>query len=205
MTDIRAEFLDIVTQIRTHLEYQKSLGVRHMEMACARPAPAGAVDRAKAAGHEAGTHWFTEEGDPGAAILFIGALTGQGRERGGRLYAGPADQLLTDIIVKGMKLRREEVSICGIDPSPQPDKGGPWEPALRARLRACKPRVIVALGEAAAQALLRTPQAFTALRGTWHEFDGIPLMPTYDPQHLIGNAQDKKPAWEDIKKVMGKL
>ena len=220
MDEMQREFLDIVTQLRTHLEYQKALGVRHIETTSAKPV-ATETAPAAAAGHltgrkESGIHAQANvtnaetpallgEGNPNAAIVFIGAVTGREEERAGKLFAGPADKLLTDIIVKGMKLKREDVYVCGIEPGSQPDARESWEPILKTRLQAINPRVIVALGEVSFKALLKTTEDFSSLRGKWHVYDSMPLMPTFDPPHLLLNPNDKKPVWEDIQEVMKKL
>jgi DNA polymerase len=220
MDEIQREFLEIVTQLRTHLEYQKALGVRHIETVSVRTiatetSPASATSltttreelgaRSQAALDKTETQAIICEGNPNAAIVFIGAVTGREKDRAEKLFAGPADKLLTDIIVKGMKLKREDVCICGIESRSQPDTRESWEPLLKTRLQAINPRVIVALGDVASKALLNTTEDFSLLRGKWHVYDNMPLMPTFDPSHLLNNPQDKKPVWEDIQKVMGKL
>jgi DNA polymerase len=220
MTELNQEFLDIVTQIRTHLEYQKALGVRHIETASVRavasgaaPAPAAGFPvvheearvHSRAALSKGGMQAIFGEGNPGAAIFFIVASTGREEGQAGKLFTDPADKLLTDIIVKGMKLRRENVYICGIVPDRSPDERGSWEPFLKIRLEAMNPRVIVAMGDAASRALLKTTEDIAVLRGKWHSYEGIPLMPTLHPADLLDHPEDKKPVWEDIQKVMEKL
>jgi DNA polymerase len=63
------------------------------------------------------------------------------------------------------------------------------------------PDVIVALGKFAVQALLQSKMPITKLRGQWHTYQGIKLMPTFHPAYLLRNPGDKKLVWEDIKKV----
>jgi DNA polymerase len=220
MDEIQREFLDIVTQLRTHLEYQKALGIRHLKTGSVRtsaaevaPAPATGLPAARhtvgalsqAALDRTGAQTIVGEGNPGEKVVFIGACTGREGDGAGILFTGPADQLLTDIIVKGMKLKREDVSICGIAPRSPADSGESWERLLKTRLQAINPRVIVALGDAVSKALLKTTEDISVLRGKWHTYDGIPLMPTFDPSHLLQHPKDKKPVWEDIQQVMGKL
>jgi DNA polymerase len=75
-----------------------------------------------------------------------------------------------------------------------------------------RPEVIVALGATASQGLgIDGPVG--RLRGRFHEFQGIPVMVTYDPSHLIRREQEgdaagveaKRAVWEDMLKVMEKL
>ena len=65
--------------------------------------------------------------------------------------------------------------------------------------------MIVALGKVAAHALLGEEAPISRLRGGFHEFKGISVMPTYHPSYLLRNPGAKRETWEDIKKVMEKL
>jgi DNA polymerase len=62
--------------------------------------------------------------------------------------------------------------------------------------------VIVALGKFAAQTLLATDAPISRLRGRFHEFQGIKVMPTFHPAFLLHNPDRKRDVWEDLKKVM---
>jgi len=68
-----------------------------------------------------------------------------------------------------------------------------------------RPRVIVALGTFAAQTLLDVRTPITRMRGQWHNYRGIPVMPTFHPAYLLRNPGDKRLVWEDIKLVMAAL
>ncbi len=149
------------------------------------------------------------EGDPGAALVFVGEGPGYEEDQQGRPFVGAAGQLLTDIIVKGMKLRREDVYICNIvkcrppdNRNPEPDEVEACEPFLVKQLQAINPKCIVALGNIAAKTLLKTKEGITSLRGKWQTYQGIPLMPTFHPAYLLRNPKDKALVWGDIKKVI---
>ncbi len=152
------------------------------------------------------------EGSPEARLVFIGEGPGQEEDQQGRPFVGAAGQLLTDIIVKGMQLKREDVYICNIvkcrppgNRNPEPDEIEACEPFLIKQLQAIKPQCIVALGNVAVKTLLKTKAGITSLRGTWQAYQGIPLMPTFHPAYLLRTPGDKKLVWEDIKKVMAEL
>ncbi len=149
------------------------------------------------------------EGDPGSLLVFVGEAPGYEEDQQGRPFVGPAGQLLTDIIVKGIKLRREDVYICNIVKCRPPDNRNPetdeinaCEPFLIKQLEAIKPKIIIALGNIAAKTLLKTGEGITSLRGRWQTYHGIPLMPTFHPAYLLRNPKDKALVWEDIKKVI---
>jgi uracil-DNA glycosylase len=152
------------------------------------------------------------EGNPGAVLVFVGEGPGQEEDQQGRPFVGAAGQLLTDIIVKGMKLKREDVYICNIvkcrppnNRNPEPDEIEACEPFLIKQLQAIKPKVIVGLGNVAVKTLLKTKEGITSLRGSWKTYQGIPLMPTFHPAYLLRTPGDKKLVWEDIKQVMSML
>ena len=62
-----------------------------------------------------------------------------------------------------------------------------------------RPKVLVALGATAAEALLQTKRSLTDLRGKVHSYHGIPLVVTYHPAALLRNPNWKKPTWDDIR------
>ena len=155
------------------------------------------------------THIVFGEGNPEAELVFVGEGPGSEEDQQGRPFVGAAGQLLTDIIVKGMKLRREDVYICNIvkcrppgNRNPEPDEIEACEPFLKAQLSVLKPKVIVTLGKFAAQTLLRETTPITRLRGQWRTYQQIPLMPTFHPAYLLRTPADKKLAWMDLKEVM---
>jgi DNA polymerase len=152
------------------------------------------------------------EGNARALLVFVGEGPGQEEDEQGRPFVGAAGQLLTDIIVKGMQLKREDVYICNIvkcrppeNRNPEPDEIKACEPFLIKQLQAIKPEIIVALGNVPAKTLLKTNEGITALRGKWKSYEGMRLMPTFHPAYLLRNPSGKKAVWEDIKKVMAEL
>ena len=245
MNDSRRDFLELVTQLRSHLEYHMALGVRYVgtvvpgDVPTAKGGPGASVgpanepairedkpeaetglaaiqkelaDCTRCKLHKGRNSIVFGEGNPKAMLVFVGEGPGQEEDAQGRPFVGSAGQLLTDIIVKGMKLRREDVYICNIvkcrppdNRNPEPDEIGSCEPFLERQLRAIGPRVIVALGNVAARTLLKTGEGITALRGRWHDYHGVPLMPTFHPAYLLRNPKDKKLVWEDIQQVMAKM
>ncbi|MBI2358248.1 MAG: uracil-DNA glycosylase [Deltaproteobacteria bacterium] len=158
------------------------------------------------------THLVFGVGNPQAHVMFIGEGPGRDEDLQGEPFVGRAGQLLTDIIVKGMGLGREDVYIANVvkcrppeNRNPEPDEVEACEPFLLRQIELISPRVIVALGKFAVQTLLKTKAPITRLRGVWHEFNGIKIMPTFHPAYLLRNPGDKKLVWQDIKKVIEEL
>jgi uracil-DNA glycosylase len=158
------------------------------------------------------THLVFGVGNPHAKLMFIGEGPGRDEDLQGEPFVGRAGQLLTDIITKGMGLKREDVYICNVikcrppeNRNPEPDEVASCEPFLKKQVDLVKPEIIVGLGKFAVQTLLQTKVPITRIRGNWHSYHGIKLMPTLHPAYLLRNPADKKLVWEDIKKVMKEM
>jgi DNA polymerase len=151
-------------------------------------------------------------GNPNAELMFVGEGPGADEDRQGEPFVGRAGQLLTEIITKGMKLRRQDVYIANIlkcrppgNRNPEADEIAQCMPFLARQIDLVHPRVIVALGTFAAQTLLGVKTPITRMRGIWHEHRGAKLMPTFHPAYLLRNPGDKRLVWADIKLVMAEL
>src|SRR5262249_50085475 len=126
-------------------------------------------------------------GNPSATLLFVGEAPGYDEDQQGEPFVGRAGQLL-DRMIAAMGLALQDVYICNVikcrppgNRNPEPDEIEACEPFLHRQLQAIAPRIIVTLGKFAAQNLLRSSAPISALRGTWHSYQGIPVMPTFHP------------------------
>lgn len=151
-------------------------------------------------------------GSPRARLLFVGEGPGAEEDEKGIPFVGRAGQLLTEIITRGMGLRREDVYIANVvkcrppeNRAPQPDEMAACMPFLEAQIACIRPEVIVTLGATAVQGLLGEKVAITRFRGQWRNYKGIPLMPTYHPSYLLRNPSSKGEVWKDIQQVMVRL
>ncbi len=150
-------------------------------------------------------------GNENADLMFVGEAPGYDEDVQGLPFVGLAGQLLSKIIL-AMGLTREEVYIANVlkcrppnNRSPQPDEIEQCSPYLKSQIDHVKPKVIVALGAFAAQTLLKTDKKISGLRGFFHDFEGIQLMPTYHPAFLLRSPSEKKSVWEDMKIVLKAL
>ncbi len=150
-------------------------------------------------------------GNPHAEIMFVGEAPGAEEDVQGIPFVGRAGQLLTNIIEKGMQMRREDVYIANIlkcrppnNREPQPDEVAHCTPFLHEQLGIIKPRVIVALGAYAAHYLTGSHVAISKLRGSFHAYRDIPVMPTFHPAYLLRNysPDNRRMVWDDMKKVL---
>jgi len=158
------------------------------------------------------THLVFGVGNPKAKVMFVGEGPGRDEDLKGEPFVGRAGQLLTDIITKGMGMKRADVYIANVikcrppeNRNPEADEIESCEPFLIRQIELIKPRVIVALGKFAVQTLLKSKVTITRLRGEWQSYHGIKLMPTLHPAYLLRNPGDKKLVWQDIKKVLQEL
>jgi uracil-DNA glycosylase len=151
------------------------------------------------------------DGSTSAKIIFVGEAPGADEDEQGLPFVGRAGQLLTKII-NAMGLERKDVYICNIlkcrppgNRNPLPDEIRLCEPYLKEQLKLISPQIICALGSFAAKTLLKTETPITALRGRFHSYEGIKLMPTYHPAYLLRNPPAKKQVWEDVQLIMKEL
>jgi DNA polymerase len=149
------------------------------------------------------------QGSPAAELMFIGEAPGADEDASGLAFVGRAGQLLTDMIEKGMKMKRADVFIANVikcrppgNRPPETDEILTCEPFLKAQIKAIQPRAIVAMGATAGKFMAKTADPISKFRGRFASWDGIPVMPTYHPAYLLRNPSAKKTVWEDLKLVM---
>lgn len=150
-------------------------------------------------------------GNPAADLMLIGEAPGAEEDKQGLPFVGAAGELLTRII-QAMDLRREDVYIANIlkcrppgNRDPQPDEVAACRGFLERQIDLIQPKVIVALGRIAAQALLGTESPIGQMRGQWYRIRGVPAMVTYHPAALLRNQGLKRPTWEDMQQVRDRL
>jgi len=64
-----------------------------------------------------------------------------------------------------------------------------------------RPKVIVVLGNTALHNLLDTKVGITRMRGQFHDYFGVKVMPTFHPAYLLRDPSKKREVWDDMKKV----
>jgi DNA polymerase len=150
-------------------------------------------------------------GDPEAKLVFVGEAPGYNEDQKGEPFVGKAGKLLDDMIV-AMGLEREDVYICNVikcrppeNRDPRPEEIKECAPFLRKQLGVIEPTVIVTLGKFASQFLTGEEKAMGAMRGRWHEWEGVAVMPTYHPAYLLREEDQKRKTWNDLQMVMERL
>jgi DNA polymerase len=148
------------------------------------------------------------DGNPRAKLVFVGEGPGFNEDRQGKPFVGAAGELLTRII-EAIKLTRSQVYICNVikcrppgNRNPEPDEIETCLPFLERQIETIRPDFICALGTFAAQTLLGTTTPISRLRGRFHDYKGIKVLPTYHPAYLLRNPEKKRDVWEDMKMLM---
>jgi len=158
-------------------------------------------------------------GNPSADVMLIGEAPGYDEERLGEPFVGKAGQKL-DGILQAMGIARRDVYLSNIvkfRPS-MPNQTTNNRKPTREEIEAClpficgevkvvAPKVIIALGGSAAQALLSIEDSVENMRGKFHDFSGTPLRVTYHPSYILHNeaTSEKRKLWEDMLCIMDLL
>jgi DNA polymerase len=146
-------------------------------------------------------------GNPQAELVVIGEGPGADEDAQGKPFVGRAGQLLTKML-ESVQLTRDEVYITNTvlcrppgNRNPEADELAACRPFLDAKLAAIQPKVVLALGSVATQALLQTKEAIGKLRGRIHPFGAAILIPTFHPAFLLRNPgpEYRRMAWDDLK------
>ncbi len=229
MSDLRDELLDLTRDLRRHLEEMQAMGAyavrgeAMVEPAAAEPAPAAEPHRSLAVVREevgectrcklstTRTKLVFGVGADETPLMFVGEAPGAEEDRRGEPFVGAAGQLL-DRMIAAMGWTRETVYIANVlmcrppgNRDPQPDEVSECLPFLHRKIEVIRPRIIVALGKPATHALLSTTAPISALRGRFHEFRRIKVMPTFHPAFLLRQPERKRDAWSDLKQVIEEL
>jgi uracil-DNA glycosylase family 4 len=150
-------------------------------------------------------------GNPKAEIMIIGAAPGSDDERQGEAFAGPAGRLI-DGMLRAISLSRETAYMTNVIPwrppgnrPPTPLEAALCLPFTRRHIALAEPRLILCLGERAAQLLLDTKDSMARLRSRWLTYEGdtttVKLAVTFSLDYLLSQPLQKKRAWLDLMSV----
>ena len=144
-------------------------------------------------------------------IMFVGEGPGADEDEQGLAFVGRAGQLLTKMI-NAMGYAREQVFIGNIvkcrppgNRVPTPEEMAGCIPYLKRQIAVIQPKLIVCLGATAARGLVNETMPIGKARGTWREFERIPVMLTFHPAYLLRDPRQKGPCWDDLKAVLARL
>jgi uracil-DNA glycosylase family 4 len=155
--------------------------------------------------HKSRTRTVLGVGDERADWMLVGEAPGAEEDRVGEPFVGQAGKLLDNMLAALGLARSENVYIANVlkcrppgNRNPEPAEVAKCSPFLQQQIALVQPKLIVAMGRFAAQALLGTDASIASLRGRVHQYQGVPLVVTYHPAYLLRNLPDKAKAWEDL-------
>ena len=144
-------------------------------------------------------------GDEKADWLFVGEGPGADEDALGEPFVGQAGKLLDNMLAAIKLARGKQVYIANIIKCHPPNNRNPTAaetaqclPYLQRQIELIQPKLIVALGRVAATNLLGEDAPLASLRGTLHDYRGIPLVVTYHPAYLLRSPSEKAKAWQDL-------
>jgi uracil-DNA glycosylase len=145
-----------------------------------------------------------------ARLMIVGEAPGEQEDRQGEPFVGPAGQLL-DNMLRALGLAREDgspergVFIANTlkcrppsNRNPEPAETAQCAPFLARQIELVQPRLLLAMGRFAAQALLGSDEPIGKLRGRVHRWRETPVVVTYHPAYLLRTLADKARAWDDL-------
>ncbi|EJM98928.1 uracil-DNA glycosylase [Phyllobacterium sp. YR531] len=156
------------------------------------------------------------DGNPQAAIMFIGEAPGREEDLEGVPFIGRSGQLL-DRMFAAIGLDRQSVYIANTIPwrppgnrTPTPLETEICRPFFERQIELANPKLLVALGGPAAKALTNATEGILRLRGNWKTHltvsgNQIPVMPTLHPAYLLRNSAQKRFAWRDFVNIKLRL
>lgn len=159
--------------------------------------------------HQSRSSVVTGEGPTGVKLMIITDAPSVEDNLSGLVMSGEPGQLL-DKMLGAIGLSRAEVHLslltrCHAPEQPSKEAVDACLPFLLKEIMLVAPTIICAMGVLTAQKLLHTNKPLSQLRGRFHDFQGIPLIPTFSPEFLLKNPEMKKATWLDLQMIQKKI
>jgi DNA polymerase len=156
-------------------------------------------------------------GNEHARLMIVGEAPGENEDLQGEPFVGQAGKLL-DNMLRAIGLTRadappeQQVFIANTlkcrpprNRNPDPAETAQCAPFLARQIELVRPKLLLAMGRFAAQALLATDEPIGKLRGRVHRWRDTPVVVTYHPAYLLRTLADKARAWDDLCLAMSVL
>jgi uracil-DNA glycosylase len=143
--------------------------------------------------------------------LIVGEAPGEQEDVQGEPFVGRSGQLLNGMLHALGLSRRDDgepsrsVYITNTlkcrppsNRNPQPQEMQRCAPFLHRQIDLLQPRVVLAMGRSAAQALLNDDAPLGQLRGRVHQRGRLPVVVTYHPSYLLRSPGEKFKTWADL-------
>ena len=143
-------------------------------------------------------------GNQNADWMIVGEAPGAEEDRRGEPFVGPAGKML-DEMLRAIGLTRESVFVANTlkcrppdNRDPKPTEAEACRDYLDRQIELVQPKIILAVGKIAAQILLQCDDPVGRMRGTAHNYNGVPLVVTYHPAYLLRSPAQKRKTWSDL-------
>jgi len=156
------------------------------------------------------------DGNPLARVMVIGEGPGAEEDRQGKPFVGRSGQLLDRMFAaiglsRGAPDAEAALYITNVVPWRPPQNRDPeaeelamMRPFVERHIELAAPELIVLMGNPACASLLGR-RGITRLRGKWHGFMDVPVMPMFHPSFLLRRPENKRAAWADLLTVKARL
>ncbi|MCA1623119.1 MAG: uracil-DNA glycosylase [Acidobacteria bacterium] len=145
-------------------------------------------------------------GKKDARVVIVGESPGLPDADSEKPFMGPVGQLLEKILA-AIGLKREECYLTNVvkfisqGDELTPDILKFFTPFLHREILAVHPVVVISLGNTPTKALLSTKKAISQIRGEFFDYNGMKLIPTFNPAYILRDPSKKREVWEDMKMV----
>ncbi|HKG73023.1 MAG TPA: uracil-DNA glycosylase, partial [Aestuariivirgaceae bacterium] len=163
------------------------------------------------------TNLVFADGNPEARVMFIGEAPGRDEDEQGKPFVGRSGQFL-DRMLAAIGLSRHSTDpataafITNVIYWRPPGNRKPTDaetlmclPFVMKTIELARPEFLVCLGATPTQRLLETTDGILKLRGTWRDFNGIPLLATLHPAYLLRQPAQKRLVWRDLLSLRRRL
>lgn len=154
--------------------------------------------------HKTRRNTVFSRGNPQAKLMLIGEAPGFHEDQQGQPFVGRAGILLQQMMAS-VGMDDQNFYIANVLKCRPPNNRDPrveeinqCRGYLSQQIDLVQPGLILALGRFAGQFLYGQSMALKDLRGTVHDYLGIPFMVSYHPAYLLRNPRDKKKSYTDL-------
>lgn len=217
MEKIKRELREIIKSVKAYMENERLAGIEefYLELGPKKKSldqlHQEAIKCRRCLLYQTRKNLVFGQGNPKAQLVFVGEAPGREEDIQGLAFVGKAGELLTKII-QAMGFKRQDVYICNVLKCRPPENRNPLpteifacQDYLRQQLEIINPKVICCLGKFACFVLLNQDLPITKLRGSFLDYCGIKVMPTFHPAYLLRNPSAKRLVWQDMQSVMEEL
>ena len=162
--------------------------------------------------HQRRTQTVFGVGAQNAPLMLIGEGPGEQEDLLGEPFVGAAGQLLDNMLKAIGRSRAQDTYIANVvkcrppgNRKPQDDEAAACGGYLDRQIALVGPKLLVALGGAAAARLLGQDTPVGKLRGQIHDYRGTPVIVTYHPAYYLRKPADKRKGWDDLKRIRALL